>query len=217
MVIIVAQGVLLFGSVVGLFLFVYANVFIFKRLLGFDKRISRQEAIALAETPTTANTTVTTQVVMFDSNPRDTAETLFLLYQEQLRRFIDAKIDIMRSTAETQNRVMLLQAQAMCNTTAQRTPLTIESAAANRDSIRYLPTMVPAGGDMVTSDDSMSGDDMDLMVPGRRDVLGALMEHHEVIRTETKRQLDEIDEQMRTLPGPSMEGWAMANVHHTIN
>ncbi len=201
MIIIVAQGVLLLGSAVGIALFVYANVFIFKRLLGFDKRISRQEAIDLADMPTTSQA-VTTQVVMIDANPRSTEESLYLMYQEQLRRFIDAKIDIMRSTAETQNRVMLLQAQAMCNTTAQRAPLTLESSAARRDGIHYLPTMVPAGGD--------AGTDDDVMVPGRRDVLGVLMEQHEVIRDETKRRLEEIDEQMRSLPGPSMAGWAMA-------
>jgi len=210
MIILVAQGVLLMGSVVGIVLFVYANVFIFKRLLGFDKRITRQEAIALAEMPTAPQTAVSTQVVMIDANPRSTEETVYLMYQEQLRRFIDAKIDIMRSTAETQNRVMLLQAQAMCNTTAQPAQLTIESSSGGRDGIHYLPTMVPAGGDGGSAND-------DLMVPGRRDVLGALMEHHEVIRDETKRRLEEIDEQMRTLPGPSMAGWAMANAHQCIN
>ena len=214
MIIIVAQGVLLLGSAVGIVLFVYANLFIFKRLLGFDKRISRQEAVALAEMPAAPQTAVSTQVVMIDANPRSTEETLYLLYQEQLRRFIDAKIDIMRSTAETQNRVMLLQAQAqahmVCNTTAEREPLTIESSATGRDGIRYLPTMVPAGGDGGEADD-------DVMVPGRRDVLGALMEHHEIIRDETKRRLEEIDEQMRSLPGPSIAGWAMANAHQSIN
>ena len=211
MIIVVAQGVLLMGSLVGIVLFVYANVFIFKRLLGFDKRISRQEAIALAEMPAAPQTAVTTQVLMIESNPRSTEETLFIAYQEQLRRFIDAKIDIMRSTAETQNRVMLLQAQAMCNTTAQRAPLTIESSSAGRDGIHYLPTMVPAGGDMGEDEDG------EMTVPGRRDVLGTLMEHHEVIRDETQRRLEEIDEQMRSLPGPSMAGWAMAGAHQSVN
>lgn len=209
MIILVAQGVLLMGSAVGIVLFVYANLFIFKRLLGFDKRISRQEAIALAGMPTAPQTAVSTQVLMIDANPRSTEETLYLMYQEQVRRFIDAKIDIMRSTAETQNRVMLLQAQAMAATTTQREPLTIESSA-SRDGIHYLPTMVPAGGDGGSAND-------DLMVPGRRDVLGALMEHHEVIRDETKRRLEEIDEQMRSLPGPSMAGWTMANAYQCIN
>ena len=210
MVIVVAQGVLLLGSVVGLVLFVYANVFIFKRLVGSDKRISRQEAVALAEIPATPQTAVSTQVVMIDANPRSTEETLFLLYQEQLRRFIDAKIDIMRSASETQNRVMLLQAQAMCNSTVQREPLTIENSAASRDGIRYLPTMVPAGSDAEEADE-------EVMVPARRDVLGVLMEHHEAVRDETRRRLEEIDEQMRSIPGPSMNGWAMANAHHCIN
>ncbi len=208
MIIIVAQGVLLLGSVVGLVLFVYANLFIFKRLLGFDKRISRQEAISLAAMPAAPQTAVSTQVVMIDANPRDTEETLYLMYQEQLRRFIDAKIDIMRSTAETQNRVMLLQAQAMCNASAQRGPLTLDSRA-DREGIRYLPAMVPAGDDGEESDE--------MMVPARRDPLGALMEQHEVIRDETKRRLAEIDEQMRTLPGPSLNGWAMATAHQSIN
>ncbi len=202
MLIIVAQGVLLLGSAVGIALFVYANVFIFKRLLGFDKRITRQEAIELAAIPATPQP-VTTQVLMIDSNPRGAEETLYLLYQEQLRRFIDAKIDIMRSTAETQNQVMLLQAQAMCNATAQREPLTLEYGARGQTGIHYLPAMVPAGGD--------SANNQNLMVPGRRDVLDTLLDQHEVIRDETKRRLEEIDEQMRSLPGPSMAGWAMAS------
>ncbi len=199
MVILVAQGVLLMGSLVGIVLFVYANVFIFKRLLGFDKRISRQEAIQLAEMPAVPQTAVTTQVLMIESNPRSTEETLYIAYQEQMRRFIDAKIDIMRSTAETQNRVMLIQAQAMANATVQPAHLTLENG--RRDNVHYLPTMVSAGDD---------GEE-DLMVPAKRDVLGALMEQHEVIRDHTQRQLEEIDAQMRTLPGPSMAGWAMAN------
>ena len=87
----------------------------------------------------------------------------------------------------------------MANATTQPAHLTLENG--HRDNVHYLPTMVSAGDD----------GEGELMVPAKRDVLGALMEQHEVIRDHTQRQLEEIDEQMRTLPGPSMAGWAMAN------
>ena len=210
MIVIVAQAVLLTGSVVGLALFVYANVFIFKRLLASDEIISRRESIDIATLPTVAaapQTAVSTQMVIIDANPRSTEETLFLLYQEQLRRFIDAKIDIMRSTSETQNRVMLLQAQAMCNATNHAVPLAIESLPRPSVGTSTLPTIAPYQAEAEEG----------AMEPARRHVLGALMEHHETIRDETRRQLEEIDLQMRNLPGPSMAGWVMANAHHCIN
>jgi len=204
---IVAQGVMLFGGMMGLFLFLYANVFIVKRLVRADRRISRVEVqMEAAVTEPQTSTAVSTQVALPELAGRNVEDALYLMYHEQVRRFIDAKIDIMKSTAETQNRILLLQAQAMASTTVQRGPAMIETGTGDRGAIRYLPAMK-----------AESEDEDDLAVPGKRDVLSVLMEQHEVLRSQAQDRLEEIDHQIRSLPGPSMDAWAMAQAHQTIN
>lgn len=206
---VVAQGVMLFGGLMGLFLFVYANAFIVKRLVRADRRIGREEVrmeAAQLQAGASTSTAVSTQLALPEPSGRNTEEALYLMYQEQVRRFIDAKIDIMKSTAETQNRILLLQAQAMASTTVHHGPAQIEGAAGGRGGIHYLPAMTAAAGDA----DEMA-------VPAKRDVLSVLMEQHEVLRSEARDRLDEIDHQIRTLPGPSMDAWVMAQAHQTIN
>ena len=124
-------------------------------------------------------------------------EALFYLYEEQVRRFIDAKIAIMRTSAETQNRILLMQAEVGIGISSPHAPLLLESALRNgRDA---HPVNVPA----VCQNDADQGN-------AGRDELGLqLAQQAQNVRSETKRHLAEIERQMRSIPGASIDQWVI--------
>ena len=190
--ILVAEGIMLAGAAFGVIVFIYANVFIVRRLYGHDRRLSRTEAMACQAAA--ATTLPSTEVISTEPSLAVSQEAMFYLYHEQVRRFIDAKIDIMRSTAETQNRIMLMQAQAVCTGAVPAPALMIEAGEARDTRMAMVPACVEE-------------------TAPRSGLIAAIAEQHRMLRTEAKRHLDEIDHQIRSLPGPSPEVWMMAQVH----
>ena len=68
--------------------------------------------------------------------PVMTQEMLYYMYQDQLRRFIDAKIDIMKSSIDTQNKILLMQAKATIETGF--TPMVEQYQLAREEAAKYL-------------------------------------------------------------------------------
>ena len=182
---IVAQTMVLSCAAVGLLMFLYIHLFSFRRLRHHERRIDRDEARAdrdLAATPEPG-----TQLASVGMAPAQSEAALFYLYQEQVRRFIDAKIDIMRSAVETQNRIMVIEAETVRNAAALPAPPTIEIAANGELAREHA-----------------------LIVPARRSASSLLADQLRMVRNETERHLAEIDQQIRALPGPSLDHWAAA-------
>ncbi len=189
--IVVAQTMFLVVAACGLMMFLYIHLFSYRRLRHHERRLDRDDARAdrqMAGPPEPG-----TQLAAIGMAPAQAEAALFYLYQEQVRRFIDAKIDIMRSAAETQNRIMVIQAETVRNAAALPGPHMITHLAAR------------------TLDISADGDiDVDRaeMVPTVRANAQPLTEQLCTVRSETERHLAEIDEQIRALPGPSLQQWA---------
>jgi len=187
-VLIVAQTMVLICAVCGLLMFIYIHVFSYRRLHRAERRMNRDDA---REDRELANAQPQSQAVMLAMPAGASQEALFYLYHEQVRRFIDAKIDIMRNAAETQNRILLIQAEAMKNGAMEPGPLLLEAR---------------------------SGDgEYEVAVPARQGNVSMLSEQLRTARSETERHLSEIDQQIRSLPGPSLDQWVMAQARHTAD
>ncbi len=168
----------------GLTLFVYIHVFSYRRLRHQDRHLDREEA--RADRAMMALPEATTQPAVVGMAPAQAEAALFYLYQEQVRRFIDAKIDIMRSAAETQNRILVIQAE------------TVRNAAALPAPHMPSPHMIEINGDGSAA------------LPARLTEAAPMVEQLHTVRTETERHLAEIDQQIRSLPGPSLTQWTTA-------
>ena len=179
---IVAQTMVLTCAACGLLMFLYIHLFSFRRLRHHERRIDRDEAWAdrsLAQGEAKAGT----QLAPVGMAPEQAEAALFYLYQEQVRRFIDAKIDIMRSAVETQNRIMVIQAETVRNAAALPAPHLIEIDAEGAAS---LPALL------------------------REREPAPLADQLHTVRAEAERHLAEIDQQIRALPGPSLGQWTAA-------
>ncbi|MEI6559761.1 MAG: hypothetical protein WCO00_15260 [Rhodospirillaceae bacterium] len=182
---IVAQTMVLTCAACGLVMFLYIHLFTFRRLRHQERRFDRDEARADRELGAAAEPG--TQLAVAGMMPAQTEAAMFYLYQEQVRRFIDAKIDIMRNAAETQNRIMVIQAETLRNT-ASRPALQTIDIDLDGSQIADGPTMLPA----------------------RREEAFPLSDQLRAARAETERHLAEIDQQIRSLPGPSLNQWVNA-------
>lgn len=188
MLLIVAQAMVLICAVCGLSLFLYVHVFSFRRLRRQERTFNREDARADREVVTAQ---AGTQLAVAGGGlGAPTQEALFYLYHEQVRRFIDAKIDIMRSAAETQNRIMLIQAEVVRDGGGEPAPMMLEARS--------------DGG-------------CEVAMPARRSAAALLDEQLRAARGETERHLSAIDQQIRTLPGPSLDHWVAAQAGQTAD
>jgi len=178
---IVAQTMVLICAVCGLALFLYVHAFSYRRLRHQERSLDREDTRSdRADAAARPGTQLAIDAAPLGAPTRD---ALFYLYHEQVRRFLDAKIDIMRSAAETQNRILLMQAEVVRDTGKEATPPMLE--------------MRPGG-------------DCELAIPPRRDGAALLGDQLSAARRETERHLSEIDRQIRALPGPSLDRWVAA-------
>ncbi|MEI8395456.1 MAG: hypothetical protein WCF85_12015 [Rhodospirillaceae bacterium] len=181
--IIVAQTMVLTCAVCGLLMFIYINLFSYRRLRRQERQLDRAD-----DRIDRVQAEASTAMVVSGMNGAFGQEALFYLYQEQVRRFIDAKIDIMRSSAETQNRILLMQAEVVRNSSAQPSgPMLLEASPSGE----MLPATIPQSS-------------------SPRPEIMMLSEQMRTARAETDRHLAAIDEQMRSLPGPSIDHWVAA-------
>ena len=176
---VIAQGMVLICASCGLLMYLYIHVFSFRRLRHQERRLDRDESRLDREMAVSSETG--SKLTAVGMAPAQTEAALFYLYQEQLRRFIDAKIDIMRSSAETQNRIMVIEAETVRNAAGRLPPPQID---------------IDQNGNAV--------------LPVVREEVRPLSDKLHTVRTETERHLAEIDEQMRSLPGPSLNQWTAA-------
>ncbi len=174
---IVAQSMALTCAGCGLLMFIYIHFFSYRRLRYQGRHMECDEArnnrqMEVASDPGQ-------QIALVGMAPAQADAALFYLYQEQVRRFIDAKIDILRNAAETQNRILVIQAETVRNASLQ------------------------SGSPMIEIDTKC-----DAMLPAvHREVSSLFNQFHEV-RGNVERNLADIDEQIRSLPGPSLSQWA---------
>jgi len=182
-VLIVAQTMVLICAACGLTMFLYVHLFSYRRLRRQERRLDRDEARSDRETAAAPEPGC--QLAAVGMAPAQAEAALFYLYQEQVRRFIDAKIDIMRSAAEAQNRILVIQAETAREAAAHPAPPTFDIDA-----------------------------DGAATLPARREGPAPFFDQLRVVRAETERHLADIDDQIRALPGPSLNQWAAALENH---
>ena len=189
---VIAQSMVLICAVCGLAMYLYIHVFSFRRLRHQERRFGREDA---NEARANAKADTETQVAVITAGAGYGRDALFYLYQEQIRRFIDAKIDILRASAETQNRILLMEAEAIRDGVALPPPCRFEPATitATNDTDTDVVVMVP----------------VPFPAPAPQEP-SLLSERFQAVRRETERNLAEIDQQIRSLPGPSLDHWVMA-------
>lgn len=184
---IVAQTMVLICAVCGLLMFLYIHVFSFRRLRRQERRMNREDA---RDDRASAAVEPQAQTVVPALSAGASQEALFNLYHEQVRRFIDAKIDIMRSAAETQNRILVIQAEAIRDGAVEPAPLLLEAGADGSCAVA---------------------------VPVARHGVSRLSEQLHLARRETEHHLSEIDQQIRSLPGPSLDQWVTAQARQSAD
>ncbi|MEI7607022.1 MAG: hypothetical protein WCJ64_06530 [Rhodospirillaceae bacterium] len=180
---VVAQTMVLVCAGCGLMMFLYVHLFSYRRLRRQEHRLDRDEA--RADRAEAAVPEPGTALAAPGLAPAQTEAALFCLYQEQVRRFIDAKIDIMRAAADTQNRLVLIHAET------------------EREAVRRGGTII----DIVPEEGPVGGG---TLLPARREQTIGVFDQLRTVRSETERHLAEIDQQIRALPGPSLHQWAVA-------
>ena len=168
-------------------MFLYVHLFSYRRLRRQEHRLDRDEA--RADRAEAAVPEPGTALAAPGLAPAQTEAVLFCLYQEQVRRFIDAKIDIMRAAADTQNRLVLIHAET------------------EREAVRRGGTIIDLEPEAL---DPEGAPLRSALLPARREQTAGVFDQLRTVRSETERHLAEIDQQIRALPGPSLHQWAAA-------
>lgn len=199
---------------IGLVLFIFVNYFVVRRLQ-LDERRSRMNI----EQPNAVSMEEVTPQRSPEEIERERELALFYMHQEQVRRLVDAKIDIIKDSAETNNKIALIQAE-VAKINAEKEVRMIESGMSPAQ-----PQMLSlAHGGVVDVDEDSDGSmiAMEAETPkggtkwGRHaddeddSLTGDLSKQQRSVRYESERQLAELEEQMHGLPGRSMSGWVRA-------
>ncbi len=176
MPVIIAQVMLLIAAGAALFMYMYVHMFSLRRLRRHGRQIDRAEDREAREAAL-ANE----HLALAGPSAAQREDAVFYLYHEQVRRFIDAKIDIIRSAADTQNRILLLQAKEACERGRVTGPVLIGVRAVGE-------TAQPVHNEA----EHGVGRDNGLL----------LSDSLEKARLQVQSQLDVIDQQMHGLPNP---------------
>ncbi len=248
------QLLVLTACTVGILAFVYVNWFTYRGLRREQKRADLEDQFA--EGLTFRNEDPDPQLEQIDLQRRE--EALFYMHQEQVRRLFDAKLDLIRSSADTQNKISLIQAEVV-RLRAERDVRAAESGRLERPD-DYLAlehqgadppaapsgsggsasaTIEPTGGtDVVDAEvvdapdaaaprraegdgaatspaDDGATDELDEDIDAHERMIELLKAEHERQKTETEQRLAELDQQIRTLPGISVDGWVRSQSQST--
>lgn len=211
----ITQILVVAACAAGLFVFIFVNWFTFRRLQHEHRRVLEDKI----ERPIDRVQLVYAEEdsrLSIEAMEREKEMALFYMHQEQVRRLLDAKIDVIRNTAETHNRIALVQAEVVKLAAEKEVRLAengmIDGEISRPMTIEHHPIMD------VAEDGSASlvvGDPCNLPVAANAagptsqvgQLLGTLSQQQQAMRSETERQLELIDSQMHSLPGKSMAGW----------
>jgi hypothetical protein len=196
-VVTVTQSLIVISSLCGILFFIYVNFFSYVRLQLDKRRMVRE---AQEEEDMAARAANERNLPALPAFNREAAEeSMYYLYQEQVRRLIDAKIDIMRSMAETQNRIALVQAEVVRLNTEKELCLVQNGGGADQ-------LCLPANEDGEAAPKSA-----EVVVFQPKDkAMSSLLAQQQAMRDEAERRLMDIDAQIRSLPGASLDRWVAA-------
>lgn len=200
----ISQSLVVISCLCGILFFIYVNFFSYARLQ-LDKRRMIREANEEERRAVEADRQAALPALPA-FNREQAEESMYYLYQEQVRRLIDAKIDILRSMSDTQNRIALMQAEVARNT-SQRDLLMVQSRVAGQE-VLSLPEPAAEGeyADDHRDAEVLQGGSVVVFKPRER-AMNSLIEQQKLAREEAERRLAMIDEQMRSLPGASLDRW----------
>lgn len=153
-----------------------------------DRLTNQEEEVAPAESGTSRN------------------QALFYLHQEQMRRFMDAKLEILRATVDTQNKISLLKAE-IARLKAERDFKQAEGGHAGEQT-RYALAQ-PADGSSPTGNVTGNGsDNLSRLIERHEETLDALIASQQEIKQEAEEKLQALESELKALPGSSPEAWA---------
>ena len=101
-------------SLVVTFVFFYANYYIFYGLKAGKKKLDRMDT-GITETHIIREQIIVPALPVFDENQM--RRELFYLYQEQIKDYVSAKVNILRDLSSTSNKLLLTQAELVKNQT----------------------------------------------------------------------------------------------------
>jgi len=168
--------------IAGIVFFAYLKIYLFVRYRRLhDQAMREAEARAVRETEARQQL----QENQHDQEEsRRRGQVLFLMHQEQVRRLIDAKIDVVRTLAAAQARLTTVRAELI-----------------QRHSEILLRIAETGQGD---------GSAASTALAEAHNQLALILEQHQQLKADAEQRLATIEAEMRALPGTSGEGWVAA-------
>jgi len=208
-----SQILVVAACTIGLVLFVFVNYFVIRRLQADDRRnrMAMNQPIVAVVAEVVPNRSP-------EDIEREKELALFYMHQEQVRRLVDAKIEVIKDSSRTNNQIAIIQAE-VAKIHAEKEVRLIESGV-----IPTEPKMLAIEHDrLIEVEEDQHGElvvqDRDGANPwGQRvpdEFLGSLARQQRAVRNESERQLAELEEQMQGLPGRSMGGWVKSQLDST--
>ena len=112
MAVLILQYLVIAISLVVTFVFFYANYYIFYGLKVGKKKLDRM-GDGITETHIIREQIIVPALPVFDENQM--RRELFYLYQEQIKDYVSAKVNILRDLSSTSNKLLLTQAELVKN------------------------------------------------------------------------------------------------------
>ncbi|MEI6558732.1 MAG: hypothetical protein WCO00_10020 [Rhodospirillaceae bacterium] len=184
MFVVAAQSMVIIFCLCGLLMFLYVHLFSTRRIKRLAVELRRGDVRQDGGDPGLAG----------EALPRLAAPTLrdlIYLQQEQVRRITDAKIEIIRSAANTENQMLLMHARAACDGRGAPGPQTIEMRALRG------PAAVADGCATVLVVTEAGDDDEARAVQGR---VPQLRDYLQASRAQTRHHLAEVDQHFGSWP-----------------
>ncbi len=212
------QVLVLAACSIGLFAFIFVNWFTYRRLRFEQRRaeaekIERPAGLGLADQGYDQ-----TPGRDIDLQQRDQA--LFYMHQEQVRKIFDAKLEIIKSAADAQHKISVIQAEVL-KLKAEKDFKLLEDRSDMGDEEAMVLIGQPAASvenlpSTVDSDDSGNGvANLPANVNDYERMMQFLAEQQERTKVDVQSRLDELDAQLRALPGQSVDRWVKAQTDST--
>jgi len=209
MIITMAQVLILLAIAVGLIGFMFMQYFTYRGL-----RRDAKQAELKRQNPRLVDVHQTSHGQIIDRLSDRQEETvpsedhsgknqaLYYLHQEQMRRLMDAKLEMIRSTIETQNKISLLKAE-VARLKAERDYKQAEPGQAGEQT-RHALVEPPEGAAAAGN----GTDNLGRLIEQHEQTLEALIDAQKDLKQEVEERIQVLESEIKAMPGSSPEAWA---------
>ncbi|CAK0779324.1 hypothetical protein CCP2SC5_80030 [Azospirillaceae bacterium] len=188
------KGLVLIAAMGGIIFLLFIKLLSFKGLR-YDQEQAKQQRIMTPEQRIAERAEIA-RIEREEQSRLMQEQSLFYMHQEQVKRFFDAKLEIVRSITDAQNRISVIQAEIA------RTRIDGE--------MRMIEYGHKQRTDNNTQYDPENDPDLEAMRKAKivhEEQLHEMIRLQEATKYEAERRLMDLDNEIRRLPGASIDNW----------